>query len=282
MALPFLGRKNREINKVVLLPLEEIARNPYQPRQEFRADAIQELSVSIEKNGLLQPVTVRKVAESRYELIAGERRLLAFRALGRTHIPAIVEEYTDSQSATLALIENLQRRDLNCFEEARAIASLMEAGALTQQQISEQLGKAQSTVANKLRLLKIPQAVQERILETGLTERHARALLRVEDAELQAQVAAYIAEQGLTVQQTEAYLQTLLQPPAKDAPARSRIFVVKDIRLFVNSINRAVALMQDAGIPAEAHKNETGAYLEYTVRIPKTDAYRAPAKNESS
>ena len=280
MALTFLGKKNREINKVVLLPLAQVGRNAHQPRRVFGEAAIRELSASIEKNGLLQPITVRKTAEGCYELIAGERRLRAFQALGREVIPAIVEEYTEGQSAVLALIENWQRQDLNCFEEACALADLMITLDLTQQQVSEKLGKAQSTVANKLRLLRLPQEVQARILETGLTERHARALLKLEDGEMQAQAVEYVAAHDLNVQQTEEYMEALLAPQEPPAPSPSRIFVVKDVRLFLNSISRAITLMKDAGIKAEANKHETEDYVEYTVRIPKMEVYREPAKRE--
>ena len=274
MALALLAnsRKTKEVNKVVLLPVKEICANRSQPRKYFDPEGLQELCHSIVASGLLQPVTVRKHPQGQgYELIAGERRTMAFKMLGREHIPAIVEEYTDEESAVLALIENLQRRDLNCFEEAAGIEKLMRQLSLTQQQISQRLGKAQSTVANKLRLLKFTPEIQELILEHSLTERHARAMLKIPDEERQRQAVEYIAKNGLTVEQTELFVERLLEIPAEKQP--TRIFLVKDVRMFVNSINRAVDMMKRAGIAVDAEKHENSEYLEYTLRVPKAMAY---------
>ena len=273
MALGRIMKRNKEVNKVVLLPLDQIIRNPYQPRKFFDSDAIQELCESISVNGLLQPITVRELADGEeYELIAGERRMMAFQGLGRTHIPAIIEKYTDKQSAVLALVENLQRKDLHFFEEAQGIQRLMQELGQTQQQISEQLGMAQSTIANKLRLLRFPAKIQEEILRAGLTERHARALLKIQGEEQQYAVLAIIIAKGFNVEQTERYIEEVLQ---KAKPQKkSRIFVVKDIRIFVNSINKAVSLMNQAGIPTETVKQETDGFLEFVIRVPKTAAYK--------
>lgn len=277
MALSFMSKKNREINKVVLLPLSEITSNPNQPRKHFDPDALQELSRSIIANGLLQPVTVRRLESGRYELIAGERRTLAFRSLGREHIPAIVEEYSDQQSAVLALIENLQRKDLNYFEEAVGIAQLMDLLELTQQQISVRLGKAQSTVANKLRLLRYPVPLQQTMLEAGLTERHARALLKIEELPKLEAAIGHIVEKQLNVEQTEEYVQQLLLK--KEIKTRTRLFVVKDLRMFQNSINKAVSMMSLAGIPVDSVKHETDDYIEYVIKVPKAAVYKTkPAK----
>jgi ParB family chromosome partitioning protein len=197
-----LFQKNKEINKVVLLPLDKIIKNPHQPRRLFRREDIEELAASIRVNGLLQPITVRKVGEE-YELVAGERRTMAFREMGETTIPAIVEDFSDQQSAMLALIENLQRKDLNCFEEAYGISHLIDQTGISQQEIAHRLGKAQSTIANKLRLLKFPLAVQKRLMSSSLTERHARALLRLEEEGQLLECIEYILRRDLNEQQTE-------------------------------------------------------------------------------
>lgn len=267
-----LGKRNKEINKVVLIPLNQIICNPYQPRQHFDQEALQELSKSIIANGLLQPVTVRKLEDEKYELIAGERRTLAFRAIGKEHIPAIVEEFSDQQSAVLALIENLQRKDLNYFEEANGIAKLMQQLHLSQQQISSRLGKAQSTVANKLRLLRYSSELQQEMLVAGLTERHARALLKLSDDKIQPAVQ-YIKDKELNVEETEEYVEQLLLK--KELKTRTRLFVVKDMRMFQNSINKAISLMSLAGIAIDSQKKESEEYIEYHIKIPKNAVYKS-------
>lgn len=280
MPLAIISRKskevNQEVNKVVLLPLCEIRKSPNQPRKYFDVSALEELSSSIVVNGLLQPVTVRKLATGGYELVAGERRTMAFRSLGRDYIPAIVEEYSDEQSAVLSLIENLQRKDLNFFEEAQGIARLMQELNLTQQQISVKLGKAQSTVANKLRLLRYPQEVQQKIIDAGLTERHARTLLGL-PPEAVMQVIEYIVAKNLNVEQAEQYVMDLLAKQDKRPP--TKIFIVKDMRIFINSIKKAVLMMNQAGIPVDSAKSETEEYIEYTIRIPKTAVYKRRSEN---
>jgi len=273
MALNLLMKKNKEINKVVLISVEQIVPNPNQPRRYFDAAALDELSGSIHANGLLQPITVRRLSDTRYELIAGERRLLAFRNLGKGHIPAIVEEYTQEQSATLALIENLQRKNLNYFEEASGIERLMRETGLNQQQISQKLGKAQSTVANKLRLLKYPMELQEKMLAAKLTERHARTLLKLGDHNLTSAAVSYIEKNDLNVEQTERYVDKILCE--KEAPKNaSKLIIIKDMRLFMNSINKAVDMMSSAGINIETEKKESESFLEYTLKIPKSEVYQ--------
>lgn len=268
-----LMKKNREINKVVMLPLHQIYANPNQPRKNFDPQGLQELSNSIVANGLLQPITVRKRPSDGYELIAGERRTLAFRSLGRKYIPAIVEDFTDKQSATLTLIENLQRRDLNYFEEAAGIARLMEQLNLNQQQVSQKLGKAQSTISNKLRLLRYTPFMQQQMLEGNLTERHARTLLRVKDEDKLEAAIKRVIEREYNVEQTEQYVDQLLVSKSENTK-RTRLFIVKDMRMFHNSITKAVNMMNMAGIPIENQKKEDEAYIEYTIRIPKNAVYK--------
>lgn len=264
-------KRNKEINKVVLLPLAQIIKNPNQPRKIFDHKDIGELAESIEENGLLQPITVRRLENDYYELIAGERRTMAFRELRRDFIPGIVEEYTDEQSAVLALIENLQRKDLNCFEEAYGIARLLDETGITQQEIAGRLGKAQSTIANKLRLLRFPIVVQKKLMLSTLTERHARALLKLEDEDKLLACIDYIVENDLNVQQTERYLERLTQP---EQVKRTRLFVIKDMRIFVNTINKAVSMMNSAGIAVTTETDESEEFLEYTIKVPKSAVYK--------
>ena len=274
MPLAIMNRKAKEVNRVVLLPLRDISSNPAQPRKHFDDTAINELAQSIRENGLLQPITVRKTDTGGYNLIAGERRTLAFRLLNREFIPAIVEDCSEGQSAAFALIENLQRENLNYFEQSLGIARLMKEQSLTQQQVSAKLGMAQSTVANKLRLLQYSPQVRRMLLENKLTERHARALLRIENEEEQIIIIQHIVDENLNVEKTEQYIDSLTLPE-KQGKQRSRLFIVKDMRIFINSITKAINIMQHAGIDVDSDKRETDEFLEYTIRIPKSSAYAA-------
>lgn len=268
--------KQKVINRVVLLNIHEIASSPYQPRKQFEPGAMQELADSIGKNGLLQPITVRRTEETnRYELIAGERRLMACRMLRMEKIPAIIEEYDDEKAAIFALVENLQRKDLNYFEEAQGIYLLMQQCCLTQQQVAEKLCKAQSTIANKLRLLSFDEHMRRRILEAGLTERHARALLRLADGQMVEQALAYIIQERLNVGESERHIDGLLQKKEPLPPKATRLFVVKDLRIFMNTLSKAVATMKLAGIEVDTTKAEDDQYIHYKVTIPKKSAYRS-------
>ena len=270
-----LFTKEKIVNKVCLIPVEDIHPNPDQPRRLFREDELRALSESIEANGLLQPITLMKEEDGSYRIIAGERRYRACKMLGMNAVPSIICTVTDEDAAALALIENIQRSDLNCFEEANAIDNLIDKLDLTQEQAAKKLGKSQSAVANKLRLLKIPEKVQKFLIESGLTERHARALLRLpKDQMLPA--AQEIAEQELNVAQTEALVDALLSPEEeKPIPYRGRkIMVVKDLRIFRNTVERALETLRESGIEAFAEPNEHEEYLEYIVRVSKEAAYR--------
>ncbi|MDL2232540.1 ParB/RepB/Spo0J family partition protein [Ruminococcaceae bacterium OttesenSCG-928-L11] len=271
------GKRHEEINAVVLLDVEKIRPNPHQPREYFDERYIQDLAESIERNGLLQPITVRELDQDAYELISGERRLTAYRLLQRESIPAIIEEYTERQSAILAVIENLQRKDLNFIEEANGIRNLMEITGLNQQQISLQLGQAQSTIANKLRLMRFSKEIQSQMIENGLTERHARALLALTEDRLLSGAIETIRQNDMTVIETEEMVRRLnagVPGGEVDGEKRKRKIVVKDLRIFQNSINKAISVMNLSGIPAETVKRETEEYLEYTIRIPKESAYQ--------
>lgn len=268
-------KKQTTINKVVLLTVDQILPSPYQPRRQFEERGMQELADSIQKNGLLQPITVRENKNGEYELIAGERRLLACKMLKCEKIPAIIEAYDDKRAATFALLENLQRKDLNYFEEAMGIQRLMETCSLTQQQVAEQLGKAQSTIANKLRLLSFSEKMRDRMLVVGLTERHARALLRLADEKTVADAVEQIALQRMNVGESEKYIDSLLQPVQPEKPAATRLFIVKDLRIFMNTITKAVSTMKLAGIEVDTSKHEDENYINYTMRIPKKSVYRS-------
>ncbi len=259
-----------------MLNIREISSNPYQPRSQFEPRALQELADSISQNGLLQPVTVREW-ENGYQLIAGERRLMACKMLGMEQIPAIVNRVDDEKSAVFALIENLQRKDLNYFEEAQGIQTLMQTSGMSQQEVAKKLGKAQSTVANKLRLLFFGEDLRQKMLDNGLTERHARALLRLPNERLVNEAIQYIVAERLNVGESESYIESLLtavpeKPPSKPA---TRLFVVKDLRIFMNTITKAVSTMRLAGIEVDTSKEEDEEYIHYLVKIPKKSAYRS-------
>ncbi len=258
-------QKEKIHNKVVLLPVEEIVPNPAQPRRDFDKKEIESLASSIRENGVLQPITVRKNNKKEYELISGERRLRAAKEVGLSEIPSLILETTAKQSAVYAILENIQRKDLSLFEEALALRSLINEWGVTQEEAAEKLGKAQSTIANKLRLLSLSNVEQNIIIKNQLTERHARAVLKVKDEVLRLDILKYIAEKGLNVSQAEQYIEraTKLRPSEG-----KRCFIVKDIRIFINTINKAVEVMKSAGIEAQTMKRENDAYIEYLVRIP--------------
>lgn len=253
--------------KLTRLPTDKILPNPSQPRRVFQEEDLKSLAQSIQENGLLQPVTVRR-ENGAYYLVAGERRLRACKLAGLREIPAIIADCEPEDSAVLALLENIQRRDLQMFEQAAAIASLLREWKITQEEAARRLGMSQSYLANKVRLLKLSAEEQTEILEHKLTERHARALLRIDDIELRRRVLKTITDKGLNVAQTEALVAESMKPKEPTRKAR-RTFVAKDIRLFINTIDHAVDAMKTAGIQAHTEKKETEEYIECTVRIPK-------------
>ena len=259
----------RDKLRLLKLPPEKILPNPSQPRTCFDQGELESLAQSIEENGLLQPVTVRRENGS-YYLIAGERRLRACKLAGLKEIPALVADCEPEDSAVLALLENLQRKDLQMFEQANAIVNLLREWQITQEEAAKRLGMSQSYLANKIRLLKLSPEEQEEILKHHLSERHARALLRVDDMTLRQKLLATVIERGLNVAQTEELAAAALQPK-RPAGKRKRTFIAKDIRLFINTIDHAVDAMKTAGIPAQTEKKETEEYIECTVRIPKSN-----------
>ena len=265
------SRRPEVLNRVLSLPIDQIRPNPHQPRQVFDPAGIDELARSIAANGLLQPISVRR-AEEGYELISGERRLLAYQSLGQPTIPAIVLELPTRDSAVLALVENLHRTDLTFLEEAQAIADLMAQLQLTQQQAARLLCRSQPAVANKLRLLRLPPQACQVLLQAGLTERHARALLALQDPAQITAAAQHMADHHLNVAQAEAYIQHL---SAKPAAARRTTFVVRDVRLLFNTISQAVEVIRQSGFVVEAQQTEDEEYVSYLVRVPRAAALRS-------
>lgn len=253
--------------KLTRLPTAKILPNPSQPRKVFQEEELKSLAQSIQENGLLQPVTVRR-ENGVYYLVAGERRLRACKLAGIKEIPAIIADCEPEDSAVLALLENIQRRDLQMFEQAAAIACLLREWKITQEEAARRLGMSQSYLANKVRLLKLSADEQAEIIENSLTERHARALLRIDDIELRRRVLKAAVARKLNVSQTEALVAESMKPKETTRKAR-RTFVAKDIRLFINTIDHAVDAMKTAGIQAHTEKKETEEYIECTVRIPK-------------
>lgn len=262
--MPFLV-KEKTLNKVIQVETAKIDPNPYQPRREF--DDIDGLAQSISQNGILQPLTVRRI-DDRFQLVAGERRLRAAKLLGMEFVPCIAVTMTERNSAVMALIENIQRRDLSVFDEAEAIARLIDFYGMTQEDAAVKLGKSQSSVANKLRLLKLDKSVQGKAAEYGLTERHARALLKLEDTPKQLAAIEVIHERRLNVENTERYIDNMLEKERNFADMKRRSAAFKDVRLFVNTINKAIEMMKAAGINADSKKIQNDDYIEYIVRIP--------------
>lgn len=263
-------RKYKKSNEVLQIPSRLIVPNPHQPRKNFNWDDLEGLAESIHYNGLLQPITVRKRDDGRYELISGERRLRACKMAGISAIPSIVIDIDEEKSAILAVLENLQRENLHFFEEAEAIERLIKGFGMSQEEVAKKLGKSQSALSNKLRLLRLPNDVRYNIALYGLTERHARALLRLPTTALMNQIIDTIAEQGLTVSETEQMITDLLKKPQGKAKKGKTVMVFKDVRIFINTLNHAVTTMRKSGINATASKNETEEFIEYTVKIDKS------------
>ena len=264
---------DRPERKVLWLPAAEIRPNPMQPRRTFEETGLRELAESIRRHGILQPLTVRRTAAG-WELVAGERRLRAAVLAGLETVPCLEAEVDGRASALLALVENLQRRDLHYLEEAEAIARLLRRYGLSQQQAAEKLGRSQSAVANKLRLLRLEEPVVEALHRYGLTERHARALLRLCDGEQRLRAVEHIGKAGMNVAAAEAYIDRLAAENQTTPPHRRSAYIIKDVRLFLNSVERGIRLMQGAGVGAQVARQDTDSEICLTVRIPKT---RRPA-----
>ena len=276
-----LQRKGEFLStRVQYIPLGRIRPNPQQPRRSFDEEGLAELAASIRSCGILQPLTVRRAGEG-YELVAGERRLRAARIAGLREGPCLVAQVGEEDSALLALMENLQRRDLDCWEEAQAIARLISRYGLSQEEAARRLGRAQPTVANKLRLLRLPEDVRALLRENGLTERHARALLRLQDPEVQRRAAGDMVRRGMNVAQAEAYVEKLLQSAQVTPPRGRSTYIIKDVRLFLNSVDRGLHLMRQAGVDAGWNRQDTDREILLTIRIPKRASGKIDSVSES-
>ncbi len=261
--------KDKQINKVVEIEIGLIIPNPHQPRTEFYENDIAALAESIMQNGLLQPLSVRR-HDGMYELIAGERRLRAAKMCGLTVVPCIIHEISERHSAILALVENIQRQDLSFFDEAVAIEKLITYYGMTQEDAASKLGKAQSTIANKLRLLRLTEDERELINRFNLTERHARALLKLGSSADRLNILEKVVKNNLNVERTEKLIEDYIGRERIKQSYKTRSKVFQNVKIFVNTINRAIETMQAAGISADSKKIQNEEYIEYRVRIPIT------------
>lgn len=261
------------INEVLRVSIDNIVPNPFQPRKTFNEESLRELASSIKEYGVIQPLLVRKT-DAGFELIAGERRLRASKLAGLTDVPVIRKELTDQEMAELAMIENLQREDLHYLEEAEGYQSLLNNFGFTQEELAKRVGKTQSTIANKLRLLKLEGKVRKILLDESLTERHARALLKLNDVQLQMQILDTVREKGLNVRETEGLIEDVLaeisrEMSKKETPKRNVVKIIKDVRIFLNTINKVVGEMKKTGLKIKVQQDQDDDYITINMRIPK-------------
>lgn len=293
MAISFFGKKkdDKNINQVVMVPVAAIVPNRFQPRKVFNTENIAELASTIEQHGLLQPIILREYDQQKFEIIAGERRFRAIQTLKWAELPAIVEKMDDHETASMALIENLQREELTAVEEADAYKSLMKLNEFTQASLAEKMGKSQSFVANKLRLLKLSQPVQEAIMNHEISERHGRSLLKLDEFKQQMVLHQILADK-LTVKETEALVESIVNPvvvnetieetPTEEvdkdlekAPKPERTTkkkektVVRDPRIAVNTIKKSLQLVEESGIIVKTTEEEQDDVYRMIIEIPK-------------
>lgn len=260
------------------IPQAMIVPNPNQPRKRFDYDELENLAQSIRENGILQPITVRKREDKKYELVSGERRLRAARLVGMFKIPSIVINIDDKNSAMFSIIENLQRQSLNFFEEAEAIEKLVGEYAMSREEVAQKLGLAPSTVSNKLRILRLPEEMRFELARAGLTESHARALLMLEDDNQRARALSIIVDRHLNVAESERMINQMIN---RNNRSRNPLRGIRDVRLFINTLNHAVDTIRRAGVEADAARSETEEYIEYVVRIPKSEQLRIALPGET-
>lgn len=260
------------------IPQAMIVPNPNQPRKKFDYDELENLAQSIRENGILQPITVRKREDKKYELVSGERRLRAARLVGMVKIPSIVINIDDKNSAMFSIIENLQRQSLNFFEEAEAIEKLVREYAMSREEVALKLGLAPSTVSNKLRILRLPEEMRFELGRAGLTESHARALLMLEDDNQRARALSIIVDRHLNVAESERMINQMIN---RNNRSRNPLRGIRDVRLFINTLNHAVDTIRRAGVEADAARSETEEYIEYVVRIPKSEQLRIALPGET-
>ena len=262
--------------QVLQIPLSKIVPNPYQPRKEFESEALSELADSIRQYGVLQPLLVAPGKDDTYILIAGERRLRASTMAGLGTVPVIVSEYTSQQIAEIALIENLQRKDLHYLEEAEGYEKLVNTFHLTQESMAIRVGKKQSTIANKLRLLRLPSPVRKKLHDSDLTERHARVLLKLENEDLQKAVLQKVLKGHLNVRQTEALVEKTLKEAGKLNQKKPRFVIVNDVRIYLNSIKEIMETVKTSGIPSSMEQEMDGDDVVVTLRIKNVKKRKDP------
>ena len=265
--------------QIQFLPIEKIAPNPRQPRRHFDETALRELAESIRQHGILQPLSVQKGENGCYVLVAGERRLRAAGLAGLDRVPCILVRVSDEERAILALVENLQRCDLHYIEEAAAIARLIGVHGLSQDDAARRLGRSQSAVANKLRLLRLSADCVTLLRDYGLTERHARAVLRLEGEEQRLAALRRMGEQNMNVAAAEEYVEAKLREVQQTKPERRNLYIIKDVRLFLNSIKRSMDTMRMAGVDARCDRRESEEEIVMTIHIPK---HRADAAAQNA
>lgn len=264
-------------SQIKYIPITDIRPSPYQPRKTFNQKSLEELSQSIKSYGIIQPISVRQLGEGSYELIAGERRLRASELAELEEIPAIVVEYRDKESAMIALMENLQREDLNFIEEADGYSNLIVDHGFTQQEIASKMGKSQSTIANKLRILKLPEDIKRDLIDHNLTERHGRALLKISEDDLKRDIIDKVIKNELNVSKTESLVEDILkdltemdaEAEKEEKKSRQNIKGLINIRIYLNTIKKAYSAIKDSGLGAEYKEVDKGEYVEVIVKIPK-------------
>lgn len=272
-----IGEKDNQVEKDIVeeqgeavkkIEISRIVPNRFQPRTIFNQEKIDELARTIHTHGIIQPIVVREIDEEQFEIIAGERRFRAIQQLGWETIPAIVKNLNDTETASIALIENLQREELTPIEEAVAYAKLIELHQLTQEALAQRLGKGQSTVANKLRLLKLPEEIQEGMIQKKITERHARSLIPLKDPQLQIKLMNEVIEKNLNVKQTEEQVVKLLNK-TKSKPRPKRRAISKDMRIAVNTIKQSLNMVSNSGIKLDTEEEDFEDFYRITIKIPK-------------
>ncbi|MEI4771027.1 nucleoid occlusion protein [Psychrobacillus sp. FJAT-51614] len=267
-----VDQPQNHLEEVVNIAIDKIVPNRYQPRTVFDEDKIEELARTIHTHGVIQPIVIRKMEDDKYEIIAGERRFRAMSKLQWSEVPAIVRNLNDKETASIALIENLQREELTAIEEAVAYQKLLKLHEITQEALAQRLGKGQSTVANKLRLLKLPEEVQQAIMKKDLSERHARALMQIKEKEVQIELMNTSIENHWNVKQIEERVEEILNPPSKEiktAPKAKRKAISKDVRIALNTIKHSLSMVTKSGISIKTEEEDTEDFYQITVKIPK-------------
>ncbi len=263
--------KKKSKPRLMEIPVDALQAGSHQPRKVFAKDELVSLADSIRQNGILQPLLVRR-CNGEYEIVAGERRMRAAKLAGLQTVPCMLIDMEEEDAAVCSLLENLQRQDLSFFEEAEGIALLIHEFGMTQSQAAERLGKQQSTIANKLRLLRFSEKERILLCQYSLSERHARALLRIEDDVTRFKLLREVGEKELTVARTEALVEQTISGTDSTKKTRRPTIIVKDVRIFFNTVAHAVDLMRQSGINASEEQNETEDCIEYVIRIPKQAA----------